>query len=117
MQAQVTGWLGSNRFATAAIGIGLLAATLVGVTALAQDVELPGFGDDASTTQHYINVRDAGSDMQFMYDNLYHPGFETVIVNSALTPRDAVETRFWEDNAVINPGAEAPRERVPNEPY
>ena len=117
MQAQGTGWLGSNRFATAAIGVGLLAATLVGATFVAQDLELPGFGNDPSMTQRYIDVRNSGSDMRFMEDNLYHPGFEALPTNAAQTPRDAVETRFWEDNAVVIPGAQTPREIVPNEPY
>ncbi len=75
MQTQTTRTFGRNPLATAALGIGLLAASLLGAATLSDAIELPSLG--AST--HIERRVEAPAPVQsynFREANLYHPGFD-----------------------------------------
>ena len=96
MQAQTTRTFGQNSIIGTAIGIGLLAASVLGIATLTDSVELPSLGSDSTTIERRIEAPLDGQSYSFREANLYHPGFE-----SRPVARPAVETAFVEQTLAL----------------
>ena len=96
MQAQTTRTFGRNPIIGTAIGIGILAASVLGIAQLSDSVELPSLGNSATQIERRVEAPAAGKSYSFREANLYHPGFE-----SRQVVRSAVDTAFLEANLIV----------------
>ena len=96
MQAQTTRTFGRNPIISTAIGIGILAASVLGLAQMSDSVELPSLGNSATQVERRVEAPAAGQSHSFREANLYHSGFE-----SHRAVRSAVDTALLEANLIV----------------
>jgi hypothetical protein len=135
MQAQATRTIGRNPLISAAVGIGLLAAGLLGIATVTDSVELPTFGNSPASVERQAVSPSLGQRHEFLEANIYHPGFERVTVarpvletaflemnlilpeyRDRVVVRSAEETTFVEMNTILHPDANRSVDIIPNQP-
>ncbi len=135
MQAQTTRTFGRNPVISTAIGIGILAAGLLGVATFSDSIDLLSPGSGSATIEPPAETSGAAPSYNFREVNLCHPGFETrqasgsardtadmrlaaviPVAESGWTVQPALEAASIDINTVLHPGSDNPVEVTPNQP-